>query len=141
MEISKTQQCVICKEIFVTSHDLISHFETFHSNHRRFEASGTTTFHQSPNPNIYLNHALPTGRGYLDSQGRFQKGFFPSPTKTPAKENHFLQPNLMDLFPATSSEDIRTLPLLCQLEKPIKEDTLTEYNDANSSSIDLSLRL
>ncbi|KAL1204411.1 hypothetical protein V5N11_034665 [Cardamine amara subsp. amara] len=158
MGFSKPHKCAICKEIFLTPQDLISHFETFHSNCRHFPtfssvAAATTTTHHNPNPNRNLNPAFPVRnnfkftyyrRGYFDGQGRFHKGFPPSPATASAKENHFLQPKkqkLMDHFPATSSEVIRTLPLLCQLEKPMSEDIVTEYGGDNSRSIDLSLRL
>lgn len=159
MGFSITHECAICKEIFLTPHDLFTHFEAFHSNRCHFPtfstsaAATTTTFHHYPNPNRNLNHALPAKnnfdfnyyhRGYLDGQGRLHKEFLPSPATTLAKENHFQQPKkpkLMNFFSATSFEDIRTLPLLCQLEKPILEDSVMEYGGPNSSSIDLSLRL
>ncbi|KAL1188811.1 hypothetical protein V5N11_021973 [Cardamine amara subsp. amara] len=151
----KPQKCVICKQIFLTQHELISHFEAFHSNRRHFStistypSAATTTFHHYPNLNQNLR-ILPDpifplknnfdvnyhGGSYLDGQGRFHKGLPPSQAIIPAKENHFLQPKKQKLM-----EPMRTLPLLCQLEKPIPEDTVTEYNGTNSSFIDLSLSL
>lgn len=161
---SKPQECLACKRVFLSPQHLISHFDAVHSN-RRFStfsspaAAAPTPFRYYPNLNRNPNPASQARnhfdldyyrRGYLDDQGKFHKGLPPAPAITPARKYKFLlpktpkiskMPKLMDLFPATSSEGSRTLPLICQLERRRAEDTVTENGGANSSSIDLALRL
>ncbi|KAL0724026.1 hypothetical protein Bca4012_038625 [Brassica carinata] len=149
---SNPLECSLCNRIFLTPHDLISHTNTFHSNHR-FSSSAAaapppTTFRHYPNLNRNPNPALQAGnnyycRGYVYEQGRFHKGV---PAITPANKTNFLfgqqeRPKLMNLFPAMSSEDSRTLPLICQLEQRRPHDTTVERGGAISNSIDLTLRL
>lgn len=160
---SKPQECSVCHRIFLTPQDLISHFNSFHSNNHHFStfsssaAATPTTFRHYPNLNRNPIPIFPARnrfdlnyyrRGYIDSQGRFHKGF--PPAMSPAKKSNFLfgqqnkKPRLMDFFSATSSKSGgggRTLPLLCQLEHQKPKETVTENGGAISSSIDLTLRL
>ncbi|EOA36912.1 hypothetical protein CARUB_v10011479mg [Capsella rubella] len=170
---STHQECGVCKRVFVSPQHLISHINAFHSNRRvppTFSspaAAAPTNFRYHPNVNQNRNpnpgfqgrtHMDYYRRGYLDDEGKFHKGFPPAPAMSrsmtpPARKCKYLMPRtpkiskmpkLMDLFPEeTSSECLRTLPLLCQLEqRRDQEDTVeTESSGANSSSIDLSLRL
>lgn len=152
MHVSNHHECSLCKRIFLTPQDQISHSNTFHSNHHFFTfssstAAAPTTFRHYRNH----NHAL-SGRSrfnlnyyrsghHIDEQGRFHKRF---PANTPANNSNFLsrqqeKPKLINFFPAMASESSRTLPLLCQLEQRRPQgplDTATE-----SGSIDLTLRL
>ncbi|CAG7900269.1 unnamed protein product [Brassica rapa] len=150
MHVSKPQKCSLCNRIFLTPQDLISHCNTFHSNHHfptfsSSAAAAPTIFrHHYPNPNhamsgrngFYLNYYR---SGHIDEQGMFLKG---CPANTPANNSNFLfgqqeKPKLINFFPAMASESSRTLPLLCQLEqRRPSQDTATE-----SGSIDLTLRL
>ncbi|XP_010475102.2 PREDICTED: uncharacterized protein LOC104754581 [Camelina sativa] len=169
MPYSKPQECGVCKRVFIAPQHLMAHIEAFHSS-RHFPtfaspaaASPASTFHHFPNQlmNRNRNPNPPTfqarthldyyRRGYLDDQGNFHKGFPPAPAMTPERKYKFLlpkpkisktAPKLMDLFPEeTSLECIRTLPLICQLERRRPEETVTENGGVNSSYIDLSLRL
>ncbi|CAH8251136.1 unnamed protein product [Arabidopsis lyrata] len=101
-----------------------------------------------PPPSLHPPPSATTRTGYLDDHGRFHKGCSPTPVITPTRKYKFLlpkmptTPKLMDLFPAASSENVFTLPLIWQLEQRRAEDSaVTENGGANSSSIDLSLRL
>ncbi|CAH8300716.1 unnamed protein product [Eruca vesicaria subsp. sativa] len=148
MHVSNPQECSLCKQIFFTPQDLISHYNTFHSNYH----VPTTFRHHYPYPNCRgaPYPALPGMNrfdlnyhrsGRIDEQRRFCKGF---PANTPANYSNFMQqekPKLMNLFPAMSSECTRTLPLLCQLEQRGPQETVTEKDWAISSPIDLTLRL
>ncbi|ESQ36480.1 hypothetical protein EUTSA_v10009393mg [Eutrema salsugineum] len=159
MRSSKPQQCSLCNRIFLTPLDLISHLNTFHSNHHfsTFSSSAAaapapTTFRHYPKLNRNPNHAFPARNrfdlnyyrsGFIDEQGRFHKGF---PAVNPARKSNFMfgqeeEPKLMDLFPAMSSDGVRTLPLLHQLEQRRPQDAVTLKGGAISSSIDLTLRL
>ncbi|KAJ4895270.1 C2H2-like zinc finger protein [Raphanus sativus] len=151
--VSNHQECSLCKRIFLTLQDLISHINTFHSNHHlstfsSSAAAAPTAFHQYPNLNRSPNPAFPARNcfdsknyriDHADEQGRFLKG-------SPARNTNVLfgqqeKPKLMNLFPTTPSEGLHTLPLLCQLETQRPQDTATEKGGDISSYIDLTLRL
>ncbi|KAG2260357.1 hypothetical protein Bca52824_079651 [Brassica carinata] len=152
------QECSLCKRIFLTPHDLISHTNTtVHSNHHysTFSSSAAaplTTFRHHPNFNRNPNPAFPARNhfylncyrsGHVDEEGRLLQG---SPAMTPAINTNVLfgqqeKPKLMNLFPAMPSEGLRTLPHLCQLEIQRPPDPATEEGGAISSYIDLTLRL
>lgn len=157
MRFSKPQECSICHRLFLTPNELTLHFNSFHSNHHfsTFSSSAAaaptnfrhyTNLNRNPNPTFPARNHFDLNyyrSGYIDEEGRFHKRF---PAITPAKQTNFLfeqqqKPKLMDLFPATSSESVRTLPLLCQLEQRRSEDTVTKNGGATSSFIDLTLRL
>ncbi|EFH65765.1 hypothetical protein ARALYDRAFT_470423, partial [Arabidopsis lyrata subsp. lyrata] len=154
MAFSNPQECAICKRVFLSSHHLISHFNDVHSNRHgsTFSSSAIATptsfrhypnVNRNPNPDFQARNHFDVNyyrRGYLDDHGRFHKGCSPTPVITPTRKYKFLlpkmptTPKLMDLFP--------TLPLIWQLEQRRAEDSaVTENGGANSSSIDLSLRL
>ncbi|CAN8306275.1 unnamed protein product [Cochlearia groenlandica] len=159
---TKPQECSFCNQIFSTPQDLITHVDYFHSNHHSstVSSSASTTFRHYQKLNRNPNPAFPPVRkhfdlnfyrsGYLDTQGRFHKGLPPvAPAITPARKFNSLfgvqekKPTLIDLFPDTSSsEDTRTLPLLCQLDQRRPVATATANGGgAISRSIDLTLRL
>ncbi|CAA7018345.1 unnamed protein product [Microthlaspi erraticum] len=160
MRFSKPQECSICRRIFVTPNALLAHFEAFHSN-RLFSsfsssvpaaASPTTVRHhpyRNPNPVLSTRNRFDLNfyrTGYLDEQGRFQKrdpAVAPPTNKTNILfgQNPNQRPTLMDLFPATLSEDDHTLPLLRQMEQRRSEVPVTRNDTAKWSSIDLKLRL
>ncbi|KAF8111675.1 hypothetical protein N665_0073s0034 [Sinapis alba] len=130
MQVSNPQACSLCNRIFLTPQDLISHTNTFHSNHHFFSSAAAppTTFRHYRNP----NPAFQAGN-------RFDLNYY-----RPANKTNFLfgqqeRPKLMNLFPEMSSEG--TLPLICQLEQRRPHDTTVERGGAISNSIDLTLRL
>ncbi|RID49025.1 hypothetical protein BRARA_I05493 [Brassica rapa] len=156
--VSNPLECSLCQRIFFTPQDLITHTNTFHSNHHysNFSSSAAApapaTFRHYPNLNRNPNPAFPAMNrsdlnnyrsGPTDEQGRLLKG---SAAMTPTRNTNVLfgqqeKPKLMDLFPTMPSEGLRTLPLLSQLEERTPQDTATEQGGAISSSIDLTLRL
>ncbi|KAG2260358.1 hypothetical protein Bca52824_079652 [Brassica carinata] len=164
--VSNPQECSLCKRIFLTPHDLISHTNTVHSNHHysTFSPSAAAapapapatfrpaTFHHHPNLNRDPNPAFPARNpfdlncyrsGHVDEQGRLLQG---SRAMTPTRNTNVLfgqqeKPKLMNLFPAMPSEGLRTLPLLSQLETQRPPDPATEEDGAIPSYIDLTLRL
>lgn len=108
--VSNHQECSLCKRIFLTLQDLISHINTFHSNHHlstfsSSAAAAPTAFHQYPNLNRSPNPAFPARNcfdsknyriDHADEQGRFLKG-------SPARNTNVLfgqqeKPKLMNLF-------------------------------------------
>ncbi|CAH8368182.1 unnamed protein product [Eruca vesicaria subsp. sativa] len=155
--VPKPQQCSLCKRIFPTTQDLISHTSSVHSHHLHHfnfspsAAAAPTTFCHYPNPNRNPSPAFPARNrfdfncyrsGQVEEQKRFFQG---SPAITPATNTNGMfgqqeKPMLMNLFPAMPPEGLRTLPLIC-LEKPIPQDTAMEEDGANSSAVDLTLRL
>ncbi|KAF3574295.1 hypothetical protein F2Q69_00063827 [Brassica cretica] len=162
--VSNRLECSLCQRIFFTPQDLITHTNTFHSNHyySNFSSSSVAaapapapapapaTFRHYPNLNRNPNPAFPAMNrpdlnnyrsGPTDEQGRLLKG---SLAMTPARNTNVLfgqqeKPKLMDLFPTMPSEGLRTLPLLSQLEERTPQDTATEQGGAISSSIDLTV--
>ncbi|KAH0913632.1 hypothetical protein HID58_036953 [Brassica napus] len=163
--VSNRLECSLCQRIFFTPQDLITHTNTFHSNHHysNFSSSAVApalalgpapapaTFRHYPNLNRNPNPTFPAMNrpdlniyrsGPTDEQGRLLRG---SLAMTPASTNVLFgqqeKPKLMDLFPMMPSEGLRTLPLLSQLEERTPQDTATEQGGAISSSIDLTLRL
>ncbi|CAH8368146.1 unnamed protein product [Eruca vesicaria subsp. sativa] len=131
--VPKPQQCSLCKRIFPTTQDLISHTSSVHSHHLHhftFSPSAPaapTTFCHYPNPNRNPSPAFP-------ARNRFDFNCYRSGQVD--EQNRFFQ-----VSPAMPPEGLRTLPLICQLEKPIPQDTAMEEDGANSSAIDLTLRL
>lgn len=100
MEFLKPYECGICKQIFLTPHELISHFEVFHSNRGHFSffsnsvSAATTNFRYNPNINrnlrIISDPVIPTRNhfdGYLDGRERFHKGLPPSSAAIPTQKN------------------------------------------------------
>ncbi|KAJ4874016.1 C2H2-like zinc finger protein [Raphanus sativus] len=158
MQVTDPRECSLCNHIFSTPQDLISHTNTFHPSHHfssfsSSAAAAPTTFRHYTNLNRNPNPVFQAGnrfdlnyyrRGYTDEQERLHGGF---PAITPANRANFpfgqqeKRPKLMNLFPAMPSEDLRTLPLICQLEQRIPHDTAMERDETISDSIDLTLRL
>ncbi|KAF8045124.1 hypothetical protein N665_5567s0002 [Sinapis alba] len=147
MRVSNPQECSLCKRIFITPQELISHTNTFHSNHHysTFSSSAAAapatlcpcpSLNRNPNPAFPGRSRFDYRSGHVDEQGRLLKV---SPARNTNVEFGQQQekPKLMDLFPTMPSEGLRTLPLLCQLEK----QRVPEEGEAVSSSMDLTLRL